>query len=233
MTSSAERQDKVKRRSDMACTNCRARKLKCENKDSVPPCKRCAHDHKPDCQFVSVAEDKSRGTSEPELRLPPQFTHTIASVPGGRSQNISTAPSNVFRQPQNSNVRPPTNRPPDFLYRTTPYDGQWSGQSQGSYVLQSSPRPSYPQPTGAGLISGPYPYASLPSSSYAQQPFTSDTRTPPIPHQNMYYPMNTLQEASQSVHSSSSYYQANEQPSGVVYPDLTVPGHNSPYQYPQ
>jgi hypothetical protein len=151
------------------------------------------------------------------LRHPSEHKHRLPSPTMSPQWLFFSA----YRQPQS---RPPTNGPPDYLYQP-PYDGHWPSQSQGQYAMPSNSRLPYPQPSGAGLAPSPYPFAQPSNSSYVSHSFTSDVHTPVIP-QNMYYPVNTLQEASQGVHSSPSYYQRNEQPSGVVYRDpTTVPGN--------
>lgn len=66
----------------MACKRCRARKLKCENKDSVAPCKRCEGENA-ECVFVPVADDTK----------PPKTGSPSRGTPEDRRSNRQSAPS--------------------------------------------------------------------------------------------------------------------------------------------
>lgn len=110
--------EKPKRRSDMACRRCRARKLKCENKDSVAPCKRCEGE-RAECIFVPVANDtklpkaadSSRGSSE-DCR---SFNQRAASAsPTNRGTTIQGMPPQSFETFSTSSAccrRPDINSP--------------------------------------------------------------------------------------------------------------------------
>ncbi|KAJ3573868.1 hypothetical protein NP233_g2144 [Leucocoprinus birnbaumii] len=246
MTPHSEKPDKAKRRSDMACTRCRSRKLKCENKDSVPPCKRCEGDNVVECIFVPVADDakaqkaknSSRDSSEDRRshhhRKPsPSPTQVMASHP--RVKDEPNDYQDVGRPQGNYTTTFPSDDQVGVPFvNNQPYrgDGSFSGLARSQWSSSSQPRnyPSqstrvapygghYVTPSGPSPPSESYVYSPSPDPPYSHEIYGPNHQPRAMQNQPYYAPPGPVQQSPSSQH-THPYYLANghynPQPSGLA-----------------
>ncbi|KAF9452465.1 hypothetical protein P691DRAFT_772274 [Macrolepiota fuliginosa MF-IS2] len=238
MSTHPEKAEKTKRRSDMACTSCRSRKLKagphrlCENKDSTPPCKRCERD-KINCEFKPVAEDHTPTRNNSKTPTSSPEDHRVNHPPVPVSPTQATPQTHIENGLNGRHLPAPSPRTipsqssPEFFYSPQP-------------VSQTVPTPRL---EGPGFTNG----VGYPSQNYRDNTSqwqgsgsivydVSNNYTTPILAQNPPYgpyspsnnsytqPLYGPDQQPRATPRSSYFYAPNQQPSGLVtYPDTNAP----------
>ncbi|EAU84706.2 hypothetical protein CC1G_00225 [Coprinopsis cinerea okayama7 len=164
-----------RKRTDMACQNCRKRKIKCES-NKPDPCEHCKKTNKRECNYIPVAEDTAMNGS----RTSPPSSHTflhIHSSPSSSSSRSSPPAHSPHRSRSYSNDNAYTSSPEmsraayvlasSSPIEELPFDGNYQGYPQTSQSYATTTYTPVPQTYPA------YPAAvnhSMPQSSFSTSP---------------------------------------------------------------
>ncbi|KAJ7662819.1 hypothetical protein DFH06DRAFT_1397090 [Mycena polygramma] len=200
-----------RRRTIMACVNCRKRKIRCITTEQPPtnPCARCTKKRIP-CEYVAVPEPEWYSASSPSPQtpeFPASAGDTSASpspwTPPPLSPPPSQAPSLVPHLPYTA---PPAGHRPRYAGGRYPDLALGHQSSQPDRSMSMPTSPYYPNSGGQlGANQSPYPY-------YSQNPY---------PQQQHSYPQHTYPSASGSTENRHN----NPLPPMPFFADTHMPQH--------